>query len=268
MVESSDSIQQDPSSHDHSKQKKVYFGVPVVGFFRQNQPAARDNEGAAEQPRPRPPRHLTDSLGASKKNVTFQLDNFSSSSSSESSDDEERASLSSISRLKQQRVNYDNYGYGSISPSSSMRQQAPRTRSGKELWAIVRRHVFGEDFHIRDTVRSAALFQSVGTNRAEATHYFRNIDLPYDFTLLDCCLVFVAYLAISVIAYSFVFEQWPVIDSMYFACVTFTTIGMYFLLCYFYHLLWPNSYFSIAFSIFSVLSPFPYLFLSNQDMVT
>ena len=55
---------------------------------------------------------------------------------------------------------------------------------------------------------------------------FRDLlDLPYDFTIYDCVAALVVYLAISIVAYSFVFERWSIIDSMYFACVSFTTIG-------------------------------------------
>ena len=42
---------------------------------------------------------------------------------------------------------------------------------------------------------------------------------------MDCLCAFLVYLSISVIAHSFVFERWSVIDSIYFAVVTFTTIG-------------------------------------------
>jgi hypothetical protein len=40
-----------------------------------------------------------------------------------------------------------------------------------------------------------------------------------------CALYTVIYMGISVIAFSFVFEKWTIIDSMYFAVSTFTTCG-------------------------------------------
>jgi len=40
-----------------------------------------------------------------------------------------------------------------------------------------------------------------------------------------CALNLAMYFLVAVVAYSFVFEQWPVVDSIYFACVTFTTVG-------------------------------------------
>jgi hypothetical protein len=36
---------------------------------------------------------------------------------------------------------------------------------------------------------------------------------------------FVAYLLVAVVGYSFVFEDWEIYDSVYFAMVVFTTVG-------------------------------------------
>ena len=44
-------------------------------------------------------------------------------------------------------------------------------------------------------------------------------------TLRMCVIYTVSYLGLAVVAYSFVFEQWSVIDSLYFAVSTFTTVG-------------------------------------------
>ncbi len=52
-------------------------------------------------------------------------------------------------------------------------------------------------------------------------HEERGIWMP-----LRTCLQYVfIYIAISVIAYSYVFERWSIIDSVYFAVATFTTVG-------------------------------------------
>lgn len=40
-----------------------------------------------------------------------------------------------------------------------------------------------------------------------------------------CGLLVMAYLIIGIIAFSFVFEKWPVVYSAYFSVSTFTTIG-------------------------------------------
>jgi hypothetical protein len=236
------------NTNDTKQKKRVYFAPPVVGFFREPHPS-RPSQSTTTAPAPAPaassseeknnnhhPLHTTnstaatnteedeeglrESLTASRKNVTFQINHDpgrDDDSSSDEEDDEEMGSISSFVRARRS----SSYGsMGSFNSSSSK-------RSGKELWAIVRRHVLNNDFHIRDTVRQAALFQSIGPGaRQRDDVHFRNIDLPYDFSLFDCFLALLAYLAISVIAFSFVFEQWSMVDSMYFAVVTFTTIGM------------------------------------------
>lgn len=47
-----------------------------------------------------------------------------------------------------------------------------------------------------------------------------------DWGVLQWCLFYLsAYLVVAVIAYCFVFEHWTVIDSVYFAVSTFTTVG-------------------------------------------
>jgi hypothetical protein len=46
-----------------------------------------------------------------------------------------------------------------------------------------------------------------------------------EFSLLQCLLAIFAYIAIAVLAFSVVFDHWTVIDSAYFAVVTFCTVG-------------------------------------------
>eukprot|EP00814_Leptocylindrus_danicus_P017070 CAMPEP_0116025280 /NCGR_PEP_ID=MMETSP0321-20121206/12938_1 /TAXON_ID=163516 /ORGANISM="Leptocylindrus danicus var. danicus, Strain B650" /LENGTH=350 /DNA_ID=CAMNT_0003497411 /DNA_START=91 /DNA_END=1143 /DNA_ORIENTATION=+ len=45
------------------------------------------------------------------------------------------------------------------------------------------------------------------------------------FSIAECIVVIVAYLVIGAFAFSYVFEKWPLIDSLYFCVVTFTTVG-------------------------------------------
>jgi voltage-gated potassium channel Kch len=45
------------------------------------------------------------------------------------------------------------------------------------------------------------------------------------FTLPQCMAAMALYIGVAVVAFSFVFDHWTVIDSIYFAIVTFTTIG-------------------------------------------
>ena len=45
------------------------------------------------------------------------------------------------------------------------------------------------------------------------------------FSRRECLFVIAGYLLLGVIAYSYIFEDWPIIDSVYFSVVTFTTVG-------------------------------------------
>jgi hypothetical protein len=82
-------------------------------------------------------------------------------------------------------------------------------RSGKELWSILRYHVVHESFHIqsqfKDTVRC----------KLDNIQFTDDVDLPYDFSVFQCFLALAVYLIISIIAFSFVFEKWTMIDSKF-----------------------------------------------------
>jgi hypothetical protein len=92
-------------------------------------------------------------------------------------------------------------------------------RTGKELWSILQQHVRNESFQIED------LRSNSERTRTKEEKNFEDIDLPYEFSVLDCFFALVVYLGISIVAFSFVFEHWSPIEAMYFACVSFTTIG-------------------------------------------
>lgn len=53
----------------------------------------------------------------------------------------------------------------------------------------------------------------------------KEIRSGFEFSLLHCLAAIVVYLGVATLAYSLVFEQWSVIDSIYFATATFTTVG-------------------------------------------
>ena len=72
-----------------------------------------------------------------------------------------------------------------------------------------------------------------------------------DFTLGQCLLAILAYLGVAVFAFSYLFEHWSLIDSMYFAVVTFTTIG--------YGDLTPDTHASRLFTSFFALSGVAFL---------
>lgn len=51
-------------------------------------------------------------------------------------------------------------------------------------------------------------------------------DFGHSYQALRLCLLHLAlYYGLAVLAFSFVFEQWKVIDSVYFSTATFTTVG-------------------------------------------
>ena len=47
----------------------------------------------------------------------------------------------------------------------------------------------------------------------------------YEITIADCLIAMACYLGLSVLAFSFIFEHWTIIDSAYFAVITFTACG-------------------------------------------
>lgn len=54
-----------------------------------------------------------------------------------------------------------------------------------------------------------------------------NFEVDSDLAVLRLCgLYAVLYVLMAVVAFSFVFEHWTIIDSMYFAVATFTTVGV------------------------------------------
>lgn len=52
-----------------------------------------------------------------------------------------------------------------------------------------------------------------------------NAQAMLGFSLQECLLAIVSYLCLGTISYSFLFEKWPLIDSLYFSVVTFTSVG-------------------------------------------
>jgi len=67
-----------------------------------------------------------------------------------------------------------------------------------------------------------------------------------DFTLTQCVLAILCYIGIAVVAFSFVFDDWTIIDSVYFSVVTFSTVG--------YGDLVPTTHAARAFTAFFALS--------------
>lgn len=74
--------------------------------------------------------------------------------------------------------------------------------------------------------RSVLKHQSTKSQRWRKREEFQeSIRSGLEFNLTQCLAVMVVYMLMSVMAFSFLFDNWTLVDSMYFALVTCTTIG-------------------------------------------
>ena len=91
---------------------------------------------------------------------------------------------------------------------------------------------------VKDAVRTKELFirhsfvgdanggdGSDGDGRRDHQKWSDVVKLDYEFTLRECLYLFVVLLAIGAFAYSCVFEDWSILDSVYFTTVLLTTVG-------------------------------------------
>ncbi|KAL9187175.1 hypothetical protein ACHAXT_010895 [Thalassiosira profunda] len=73
--------------------------------------------------------------------------------------------------------------------------------------------------------------QPVSNMGNESASLSTSFDDPFDTALhkhrvlLRCLMSIVMYVALGVASFSRIFERWPVVDSLYFSVVTFTTVG-------------------------------------------
>ena len=111
-------------------------------------------------------------------------------------------------------------GYGSIPPSTSSPIKLPPVGDKKSNhWDRIREIVKTNELLIRYTQDDDA---------DEACENQRWSDLSnesYELTLRECLFLFIALLAFGVLAYSFIFERWSIIDSLYFTVVMLSTTG-------------------------------------------
>jgi hypothetical protein len=82
------------------------------------------------------------------------------------------------------------------------------------------------------TAASSPSFSSSGTNEDVVWPDEEQPSLTAEFDSDDtsnvmklCAFYLTSYVVVAIIAYSFVFERWSIIDSIYFATSTFTTVG-------------------------------------------
>jgi voltage-gated potassium channel len=75
-----------------------------------------------------------------------------------------------------------------------------------------------------------SLTESLGPAHKGASHAIRGKwsdvnDAAYELTLRECLLLTLLLLTCGVVAFSYVFEHWSVLDSLYFTTVILTTVG-------------------------------------------
>lgn len=134
-----------------------------------------------------------------------------------SSDDDEELGEQEFSQLLKAASKY-NYGASSsrndqaiVAPNNTTPVKSIRAASA---WKRLSKNV-DEMLVIQDVKRPRKMKRS----------FTNNVQSSWEFTLTQCFLAVLLYLAVAVMAFSFVFDHFSVIDAMYFAVVTFTTIG-------------------------------------------
>ena len=85
---------------------------------------------------------------------------------------------------------------------------------------------------VKDAVKTNELFirytSGLDTSNNDEHKTQRWSDLTnasYELTLRECLFLFIALLSMGVLAYSFIFEHWGIIDSLYFTVVMLSTTG-------------------------------------------
>ena len=113
------------------------------------------------------------------------------------------------------------YGSTSTSPVNVPPQQITESQhtSRSKGWHRVREIVNEKELLIRD------IPQTDGENGTKTKRWSDISNMSYDLTLRECLALFIALLMIGCLAYSFCFNQWSIIDSLYFTIVTLTTCG-------------------------------------------
>lgn len=77
--------------------------------------------------------------------------------------------------------------------------------------------VEGHDYRI-DPPKTLRLRKELEDMTSEKNSFFES-------TLFKLIGIMIAYFILGVVAYSFLFEEWPIVDSLYFSTVTLTTVG-------------------------------------------
>jgi voltage-gated potassium channel len=93
--------------------------------------------------------------------------------------------------------------------------------SSNKRWGRVKEAVKSNELFIRYT--SGLDASSSDEHKTQRWSDLTNVS--YELTLRECLFLFIALLASGVLAYSFIFEHWGIIDSLYFTVVMLSTTG-------------------------------------------
>jgi hypothetical protein len=115
--------------------------------------------------------------------------------------------------------------YGSASGEES--------KNHRRKWSRVRELVQTNELFVHympENDDDKSLTQSLSPAHKSASHPLRGKwsdvnDAAYELTLRECLLLTMVLLGCGAIAYSYVFEQWTILDSLYFTTVALTTVG-------------------------------------------
>jgi len=109
------------------------------------------------------------------------------------------------------------------------RRKMPTERSGKDIWETLRTKVLSGKF-VTELPSSSHSLSSLMANVIKYPQHKEQQQQQkqppnHNHTLIECALYLLLYLLISVLAYSYLLDTWPVVDSLYFTVVTLTTVG-------------------------------------------
>ena len=124
---------------------------------------------------------------------------------------------------------------GIIEMHQDVEEEPPVTkgpRRGSLLWRetqrrldtiILRSGMNAKEFD--DAMNSGTKWGEVERRQRLKQEKNEEIQHAMEFSVCNCILAIMLYLAVSVVAYSFILENWSIIDSLYFSIVTFSTVG-------------------------------------------
>jgi len=89
-------------------------------------------------------------------------------------------------------------------------------KSAKRNWGVLKESIVDH---------SVFIHHDESNKSKENTKWSDINEEEYELTLRECFFLILILLGCGVIAFSFVFEQWPILDSLYFTTVILTTVG-------------------------------------------